>query len=210
MVFGPLVFSPENGGGPRHPWPPPLDPRLLLMAIYIRNKRPLGLTAPLSNTTLPMIHSPMNTQWPWLDLSKSPKVKCHGVNWNTIYEYYICILYMNTIYEYYIWILYMNTIYEYYIWILYMNTIYEYYIWILYMNTIYEYYIWILYMNTIYEYYIWILYMNTIYEYYIWILYMNTIYVFRTTFNKMLHFRRYSLLKVMWPWFDLERLSKAK
>ena len=25
--FGPLIFSPENGGGARHPWPP-LDPRL--------------------------------------------------------------------------------------------------------------------------------------------------------------------------------------
>ena len=27
-------------------------------------KRPLGLTAPLSNNTLPMIHSQMNTQLP--------------------------------------------------------------------------------------------------------------------------------------------------
>ena len=26
------------------------------------NKRPLGLTAPLSNNTLSMIHSPMNTK----------------------------------------------------------------------------------------------------------------------------------------------------
>ena len=29
------------------------------------NKRPLGLTAPLSNNTRSMIYSPMNTKWPW-------------------------------------------------------------------------------------------------------------------------------------------------
>ena len=28
----------------------------------------------------------MNTQWPWFDLSIPPKVKCHGVNWKTIYD----------------------------------------------------------------------------------------------------------------------------
>ena len=28
VVFGPLVFSPENGGGGKAPLPPPLDPRL--------------------------------------------------------------------------------------------------------------------------------------------------------------------------------------
>ena len=42
-------------------------------------KRPLGLTAPLSNNTLPMIHRPMNIQWPWFDLLMPPKVKCHEV-----------------------------------------------------------------------------------------------------------------------------------
>ena len=50
------------------------------------NKRPLGLTAPLSNNTLSIIHSPMNAQWPWFDLSMPPKVKCHRVNWNIIYD----------------------------------------------------------------------------------------------------------------------------
>ena len=30
--------------------------------------------------------SQMNTQWPWLDLSMPPKIKCHGVNWNIIYD----------------------------------------------------------------------------------------------------------------------------
>ena len=44
------------------------------------NKRPLGLTAPMSNNTLSMIQSPMNTQWPWFDLSMPPKVKCYVVN----------------------------------------------------------------------------------------------------------------------------------
>ena len=28
----------------------------------------------------------MNTQWPWFDLSTPPNVKCHGVNWKTIYD----------------------------------------------------------------------------------------------------------------------------
>ena len=50
------------------------------------NKRHLGLTAPLSNNTLSMIYSPMNTKWPWFDLSMPPKVKCHDVNWKTIYR----------------------------------------------------------------------------------------------------------------------------
>ena len=54
--------------------------------IFIKNNRPLGLTAPLPNNTLYMIHSPMNTQWPWFDISMPPKVKCHGVNWKTIYD----------------------------------------------------------------------------------------------------------------------------
>ena len=49
-------------------------------------KRPLGLTAPLSNNTLSIIHSPMNAQWPWFDLSMLPKVKCHRVNWKSIYD----------------------------------------------------------------------------------------------------------------------------
>ena len=48
------------------------------------NKRPLGLTAPLSNNTLSMIHSPMNTQWPFY----ATQGQCHGVNWKTIP--YIC------------------------------------------------------------------------------------------------------------------------
>ena len=51
----------------------------------LKNKRPLGLTALLSNNTLSMIYSPMNTKWPWFDLSMPPKVKCHDVNWKTIY-----------------------------------------------------------------------------------------------------------------------------
>ena len=50
------------------------------------NKRPLSLTAPLSNNTLSMIHSPINTKWHWFDLSMPPKVKCHEVNWKTIYD----------------------------------------------------------------------------------------------------------------------------
>ena len=33
-----------------------------------------------------MIHSQINTQWPWFDLSMPPKVKCNGVNWKTIYD----------------------------------------------------------------------------------------------------------------------------
>ena len=53
---------------------------------YEWNKRPHGLTAPLSNNTWSIIHSPMNTQWPWFDLSMPPKVKCCGVNWKTIYD----------------------------------------------------------------------------------------------------------------------------
>ena len=56
--------------------------------LVYRNKRPLGLTAPLSNNTSSMIHSPMNTKWPWFDLSMPPKVKCHEVNWKTIYMIY--------------------------------------------------------------------------------------------------------------------------
>ena len=52
------------------------------------NKRPLDLTAPLSNNRLSMIYSPMNTKWPWFDLSMPPKVKCHDVNWKTIYTVY--------------------------------------------------------------------------------------------------------------------------
>ena len=36
------------------------------------NKRPLGLTAPLSNNTLRIIHSPMSTIWHWFDLSMTP------------------------------------------------------------------------------------------------------------------------------------------
>ena len=36
---------------------------------FFLNKRPLGLTAPLSNNTLNMIHSQMNTKWHWFDLS---------------------------------------------------------------------------------------------------------------------------------------------
>ena len=49
-------------------------------AISTLNKRPLGLTAPLFNNTLIMIHSPINTKWPWFDLSVPPKVKYHEVN----------------------------------------------------------------------------------------------------------------------------------
>ena len=53
-----------------------------------RNKRP-----PLSNNTLSMMHSPMNTQWPWFDFSMPPMVKCHGVNWKTIYDLlYMCFM----------------------------------------------------------------------------------------------------------------------
>ena len=33
-----------------------------------------------------IIHCLWYTQWPWLDLSMPPKVKCHGVNWKTIYD----------------------------------------------------------------------------------------------------------------------------
>ena len=33
-----------------------------------------------------MIHSQINTQWSWFDLSMPPKVKCNGVNWKTIYD----------------------------------------------------------------------------------------------------------------------------
>ena len=50
------------------------------------NKRPLGLTAPLSNNTWSMIQSSMNIKWPWFDLSMPPKVKCHEVNWKIIYD----------------------------------------------------------------------------------------------------------------------------
>ena len=45
----------------------------ILNILQHTNKRPLGLTAPLSNNTLCMIHTPMN------------KFKCHGVNWKTIW-----------------------------------------------------------------------------------------------------------------------------
>ena len=58
----------------------------------IINKRPLSLTAPLSNCLcytndvyLSMIHSQINTKWSSFDLSMPPKVTCHGVNW-TIYD----------------------------------------------------------------------------------------------------------------------------
>ena len=63
--------------------------RIDLISNYVTsllNKRPLGLTAPLSNNTLSMIYSPMNIKWPWFDLSMPPKVKCHDVNWKTIYR----------------------------------------------------------------------------------------------------------------------------
>ena len=33
-----------------------------------------------------MMHSQINTQWSWFDLSMPPKVKCNGANWNTIYD----------------------------------------------------------------------------------------------------------------------------
>ena len=61
-------------------------------AIYVipkklhAKKETLAPTTPIFNNILPMVHSPMNTQWPWFDLSMPPKVKCHGVNWNTIYD----------------------------------------------------------------------------------------------------------------------------
>ena len=55
----------------------PTDPMCLQCA--------LGLTALLSNNTPSMIYSPMNTKWPWFDLSMPLQVKCHDVNWKTIY-----------------------------------------------------------------------------------------------------------------------------
>ena len=39
-----------------------------LTILTFNNKRLLGLTVPLCNNTWSMIHSPMNTKWPWFDL----------------------------------------------------------------------------------------------------------------------------------------------
>ena len=61
-----------------------LERNAVFHGIYFNNKRPLGMTAPLSNNTLSMIH--MNTQWPWVNLSMPPKVKYHRVSWKTIYD----------------------------------------------------------------------------------------------------------------------------
>ena len=58
---------------------PPND--MLLMSSrrsIMLSRRPLGLTAPLSNNTLSMIHSPKNTQWSWLDLSMPPRWNVMG------------------------------------------------------------------------------------------------------------------------------------
>ena len=47
--------------------------------------RCLIVYATLNDVYLSMIHSQINTQWSWFDLSMPPKVTCHGVNW-TIYD----------------------------------------------------------------------------------------------------------------------------
>ena len=64
-----------------------------------KNKRPLGLTAPLSNNTLSMIYNPMNTKWPWFDLSMPPKVKCHDVSWKTIYRIWFTMCSWKIVYD---------------------------------------------------------------------------------------------------------------
>ena len=64
-----------------------------------QNKRPLGLTAPLSNNTLCMIYNPMNTKLPWFDLSMPPKVKCHDVNWKTIYRIWFTMCSWQIVYD---------------------------------------------------------------------------------------------------------------
>ena len=65
-------------------WATDHDSQLIILLYYYYNILEARFWAMLKQMPcwhLSMIHSPMNTKWPCLDLSMPPKVKCLEVNW---------------------------------------------------------------------------------------------------------------------------------